>query len=249
MSVVKEHCTAFGIHPIPATIAKEDFEAKCEALVESFLELPVAQRNFLRFDILTQNDQIADLVTSLGLPEPQPVVCLRCEYETDANWAECLRDPDFVKAMEAGRSWGFHESACIFSADVVTKLESDATRDRNVVVAILRVPAHMSPAEFRGKIDALLDGIHELRKPSAIRSTMYVQNLNAEEHLQAAGFPPAQPALVLVGECKSWHELFQTYDDAEVMNRLGAAMKEFAFDVEPICISADVVVKFRRPRA
>src|ERR1700761_6731075 len=86
--------------------------------------------------------------------------------------SQCLRDPDFVKAMEAGRSWGFHDGACVFSADVVTKLDSDATRDRNVVVAILKVPAHVSPAEFRGKIDALLDGIHELRKPPAIRSTM-----------------------------------------------------------------------------
>jgi hypothetical protein len=51
MSVRKDYCTAFGIHPIPANIPKKDFEAKCEALVESFLALPVTQRNFLKFDI------------------------------------------------------------------------------------------------------------------------------------------------------------------------------------------------------
>lgn len=52
MSVSKTYCTAFGIHPVPANTTLEDFQAKCEALVESFVALPVAQQNFLKFDIV-----------------------------------------------------------------------------------------------------------------------------------------------------------------------------------------------------
>ncbi|KAJ7206256.1 hypothetical protein GGX14DRAFT_643187 [Mycena pura] len=40
MSVTTNYCTAFGIHPVPANMSKKEFEAKCEALVESFLALP-----------------------------------------------------------------------------------------------------------------------------------------------------------------------------------------------------------------
>jgi hypothetical protein len=52
MSVSKPYCTAFGIHPVPANTTLENFQAKCEALVESFLALPVAKQNFLKFDIV-----------------------------------------------------------------------------------------------------------------------------------------------------------------------------------------------------
>ncbi|KAJ7774400.1 hypothetical protein B0H14DRAFT_2632044 [Mycena olivaceomarginata] len=52
MSVSKTYCTVFGTHPVPANTTGEDFQAKCEALVESFLVLPVAQQNFLKFDIV-----------------------------------------------------------------------------------------------------------------------------------------------------------------------------------------------------
>jgi hypothetical protein len=248
MSVRKDYCTAFGIHPIPANILKKDFEAKCEALVESFLALPVAQRNFLKFDIIFQNDQLKDHIMALGFPEPQPIVCLRCEYETEANWAECLRDPDFVKAMDAGQSWGFHDGACIFSADLVNKLDSGVPRDRNVSIGILKVPAHMSYTSFYQKIEALIDGIFDSTKPS-LTTTMYVQNQNAEEHLQAAGYPSSQPALVVVTETQAMDEVIQVLNHAKVKSLVEAGKKDFSFHNDSIIFSADVVVKFKRPAA
>ncbi|KAJ7206262.1 hypothetical protein GGX14DRAFT_457460 [Mycena pura] len=245
MSVPTKHCTAFGIHPVPANMSKKDFEAKCEALVESFLALPVAHRNLLKFDIIFQNDHMSDFFKSLGLPEPQPVVCLRCEYETEANWAECLRDPEYVKAMDAGKSWGFHDGSCIFSADVVSKRERDIPRDRNVAIGILKVPAHISPMEFSKKTEALIDAVFDLRKPNCSVTT-YVQNMNAEEHLQAAGYPPSQPSIVAVTDWPTWDELTQIYDEPEARNILQAAMKDFAFHVDSVFFSGDVVVKLQK---
>jgi hypothetical protein len=90
---------------------------------------------------------------------------------------QCLRDPDFVKAMDAGRSWGFHDGACIFSADLVNKLDSGVPRDRNVSIAILKVPAHMSYTSFQQKMEALLDGILDSTTPS-LTTTMVCRGLD-----------------------------------------------------------------------
>ncbi|KAJ7206254.1 hypothetical protein GGX14DRAFT_132341 [Mycena pura] len=148
--------------------------------------------------------------------------------------------------MDAGRSWGFHDGACIFSADRVIKRDCDVPRDRNVAIGILKVPAHVSPAEFRQKLEALIDGIFDATKPTS-RGTMYIQNLNADEHLQAAGYPPSQPTMILVVEYQTWDELIQLINNPEARSILEAGMKDFALHVDSICFSADVVVKFKRP--
>ncbi|KAJ7752976.1 hypothetical protein B0H16DRAFT_1545535 [Mycena metata] len=207
MSVSKTYCTAFGIHPVPANTTLEDFQSKCEALVESFLALPVAQQNFLKFDILFQNDQVKGYTTSLGFPEPSPAY-------TDANWAACLQDPDFINAMAAGRSWGFYDGACanwvfptcIFSADSVTKLDSSVPSDTNVVITIIKVPVQQTASIFRQKLDTLIDAVIDLIKPK-MNVTMLIQNLNAEKNLQAAGYPASQPTTVGISECQTFNEI------------------------------------------
>ncbi|KAJ7913710.1 hypothetical protein B0H13DRAFT_2326098 [Mycena leptocephala] len=219
-----------------------------EALVESFLALPVAQRNFLKFDIIFQNDQLKDHIMALGFPEPQPTVCLRCEYETEANWVECLKDPDFVKAMDAERSWGFRDGACIFSADLVNKLDSGVPRDRNVACGIFMVPAHMSYTSFQQRMEALIDGVFDLTAPS-LSSNMYVQNQKVEEHLQAAGYRSSQPALVVVTETQTMDEVIQVVNHAKVKNLIEAGKKDFSVHNDSIIFSADVVAKFKRPTA
>ncbi|KAJ7829857.1 hypothetical protein B0H14DRAFT_2808659 [Mycena olivaceomarginata] len=239
MSVSKTYCTAFGIHPVPANTTTEDFQAKCEALVESFLALPVAQQNFLKFDILFQNHQpeVKSYTTSLGFPEPQPCVCLRCYYETDANWAACLQDPDFINAMAAGRSWGFYDGACIFSADSVTVLDSKFSPDTNVVIGIFKIPVRQAASIFRQKLDTLIDAVLDLKKPT-VNVTMLAQNL-----------PPSQPATVAVSEWKTFNEIAKIANDIGAQTLIAKAMKDFGFQLNSVVFSADVKNKFTRPTA
>ncbi|KAJ6468809.1 hypothetical protein C8R45DRAFT_1017629 [Mycena sanguinolenta] len=246
MSVSKTYCTAFGIHPVPNNTTKEDFQAKCEALVESFLALPVAKENFIQFDILFQNDQVKNHITSLGFPEPQSCVCLRCYYETDANWAACLQDPDFMNAMAAGKSWGFYDGACIFSADAVTKLDSSVPADTNVVIGIFKIPEAQTASVFRQKLHALTDTIVNLKNPT-MNVAMLHQNLNAEQNLQAAGYPASQPTTVMIGECQTFDEIAKLANDVGVQSIIAQAMTDFGFHGNSIIFSADVKNKFTRP--
>ncbi|KAF8147051.1 hypothetical protein K438DRAFT_1780371 [Mycena galopus ATCC 62051] len=243
MSVSKTYCTAFGIHPVPANTTLEDFQAKCEALVESFLALPVAKQNFLKFDILFQNDQVKIYTKSLGFPEPQPCVCLRCYYETDANWAACLQDPDFINAMAAGRAWGFYDGACIFSADSVTILDSSVPSDTNVVISIIKMPVQQTASIFREKLEALIDAVIDLKKPK-INVTMLVQNLNAEKNLQAAGYPASQPTTVA-----TFKEIAKIANDLEAQTSIARAVKDLGFQMNSMVFSADVKNKFTSPAA
>lgn len=106
---------------------------------------------------------------------------LFCQFEPILNMpTQCLRDPDMVKAMDAGRSWGFHDGACIFSADLVNKLDSGVPRDRNVAIGIFKVPAHMSYTSFHQKMEALIDGVFDSTKPS-LTSTIVCRGLDIPE--------------------------------------------------------------------
>ncbi|KAF7358233.1 hypothetical protein MVEN_00872100 [Mycena venus] len=248
MSVSETYCTAFWILPVPTNTTKEDFQAKCEALVESILALPVAQKNFIKFDILFQNDQMKNYMASVGLPEPQPCVCLRCYYETDANWAACLQDPDFINAMAAGRSWGFYDGVCIFSADPITKLDSSVPADTNVVIGIFKIPVAQTASIFRQKLDALIDTVLNLKKPM-MNMTMLVQNLNAEQNLQAAGYPASQPAIVVINEFQTFNDVAKLANDLGVQSVVAQAMKDFGFQANSVVFSADLKNKFTGPTA
>lgn len=79
--------------------------------------------------------------------------------------SQCLQDPDFINAMAAGRSWGFYDGACIFSADSVTKLDSSVPSDTNVVISIIKIPVQQTASIFRQKLDTLIDAVIDLKKP------------------------------------------------------------------------------------
>jgi hypothetical protein len=79
--------------------------------------------------------------------------------------SQCLQDPDFINAMAAGRTWGFYDGACIFSADSVTILDSGVPSDTNVVISIIKMPVQQTASIFRQKLDTLIDVVLDLKKP------------------------------------------------------------------------------------
>jgi hypothetical protein len=48
----KDRCLAIGIHRAPPHLSPKEFESRTEALVDSIIQLPIAQKNFLKFDIV-----------------------------------------------------------------------------------------------------------------------------------------------------------------------------------------------------
>jgi hypothetical protein len=101
-SAAKDRFTVLGIHPAPAHLSKSDFECKIETFLESILALPIAQKYFLKTEIVGpfeifcsidctkgeqffQTKELAQLEGSSegsSLPEPEPTMCIiKYEFE------------------------------------------------------------------------------------------------------------------------------------------------------------------------
>ncbi|KAJ7607855.1 hypothetical protein FB45DRAFT_1130480 [Roridomyces roridus] len=177
-----------------ANTTLQDFEAKCKALLTSMLVLPVAQNNYLKFDMLTQNDAVKNTLTALGFPAPQPA--------TEANWMAIRQDTDYMKLVTAAQPWGFQTEASVFLSNVVTKLDSGANADTNVIIGIHKAAAGLNQGAFFQALSGVASTLLDLETPTPI-NVMRLLNGDADA-LAAAGFTWAnQPAVISITEWKS----------------------------------------------
>ncbi|KAJ7653412.1 hypothetical protein B0H17DRAFT_1214709 [Mycena rosella] len=77
-----------------AHLTKEQFHTKFDALVDTFLSLPVLKGRVLKYELLFHNSTLDDQMQALGLPSSQPTV-------TGPELAEIAQDAKF-KSLVAG---------------------------------------------------------------------------------------------------------------------------------------------------
>ncbi|KAJ7608973.1 hypothetical protein FB45DRAFT_1039129 [Roridomyces roridus] len=172
MSANKTYCTAFGIHPIPANTTLQEFEAKCKTLVTSMLALPVAQNKYLKFDM------------------------------TEAHWMAIHQDTDYMKLITAAQPWGFQTEASVFLSNVVTKLDSGANAETNIIIGIHRAAAGLNQDAFFQALSEVASTLLNRGSPTPINA-MRLLNGDADV-LAAAGFTWAnQPAVISIKKWKS----------------------------------------------
>ncbi|KAJ7604392.1 hypothetical protein FB45DRAFT_1081365 [Roridomyces roridus] len=260
MSVNKRYCTAFGIHPVPAGTTLAEFQAKCEALVQSFLVLPAAQANFLKFDMvliflvrphrqrrLTRRSS-PKMITSRGICRSWGFPQRSRSSASDATMRpnptgpllQCLQDPDIINAMALGKSWGFHEGASIFSCDSVKQLDSGVPADTNVLLAIARLPQiQAATTVFSQDFESTLTKVLNMKKP-IMNVTTLIGTLDAEKDLIAAGCPASQPIIVVVAECQTLNAISEISNDTNVKTVVATALKGFASQITANVFSAEV---------
>lgn len=89
---------AVGIYKAPANLSKEEFETKITSFVDRMLAVPIAQKNFLKFEIVCpecfildliftcitqiyQNELLNQHIKAFDLPEAPTSVWLTVEFE------------------------------------------------------------------------------------------------------------------------------------------------------------------------
>jgi hypothetical protein len=97
-SYKKDRVAGIGIYKAPPNLSKEAFETKITSLVDALLAVPIAQKNFLKFEIVCpnclhryivfiymtqiyQNDFSSPYLKALGFAEAPASVWLRLECE------------------------------------------------------------------------------------------------------------------------------------------------------------------------
>jgi hypothetical protein len=101
----KDRMVAVGIYKAPANLSKEEFETKITSFVDRMLAVPIAQKNFLKFEIVCPECFILDLIftcitqiyqnellnqhmKAFDLPEAPTSVWLTVEFEVSRPQVE-----------------------------------------------------------------------------------------------------------------------------------------------------------------
>ncbi|KAJ7910310.1 hypothetical protein B0H13DRAFT_1876845 [Mycena leptocephala] len=151
----KDRMVAVGIYKAPANLSKEEFETKITSFVDRMLAVPIAQKNFLKFEIIYQNELLNQHIKAFDLPEAPTSVWLTVEFETEAHCAEILTDPMFAKAFAEAEE--FVSCATGFVADVVTRIDRPTPKDRTHLMCAFQRPDHLSSDEYRKKFEVFVD--------------------------------------------------------------------------------------------
>ncbi|KAJ7443648.1 hypothetical protein B0H11DRAFT_2090916 [Mycena galericulata] len=96
-----------GIYQVPPHLSRDEYE-----------------KNLVRYEVWQQNDAVGDRMhRDLGHPVSEPIFLVRAESETLDHVIEYLNDPQARKLVQdAKQDFSFNTNACLFTADVVTKI-------------------------------------------------------------------------------------------------------------------------------
>ncbi|KAJ7742941.1 hypothetical protein DFH07DRAFT_1063617 [Mycena maculata] len=244
-SARKDRCFAMGIHKVPAHLSKEEFERQIQALVDALVAVPVVQANLLKVEILLQNNELDSHLKALGFPEPGPTVVCAVEYASEEHFVYIVQNTEVQKLLAGAQEFGYHEEANVFSADVVTKIDTYTPKDRVHIICICKVPPKMSKERFSQKMEAFMDRTltHPMVERNVLKYTMWVQNNIIKDHVQALAFPVPEPTVVVRVESENWGRFMELVQDPDFQLIFADTMQDFPFHIGGCCFSADVVTK------
>ncbi|KAJ6620474.1 hypothetical protein B0H10DRAFT_1946028 [Mycena sp. CBHHK59/15] len=236
-SAAKDCFTVLGIHPAPAHLSKSDFESKIETFLESILALPIAQKYFLKTEIVGpfaifcsidytkgeqffQTKELAQLEGSSEgswLPEPEPTMCI-IKYEF-----EVLNDPELLAVFLGEKEVGFNTLSTTFAADS-SRPSMRLLREHKHVISLFK---GLGLEAFEQQVK-IITGIPAAQK-NILKHSVYIQNNNLESRLQALGRRPIEHIAVVIYETerlKTLENLNALFADAEVKKVVGGALCE-----------------------
>ncbi|KAJ7676825.1 hypothetical protein DFH06DRAFT_1169111 [Mycena polygramma] len=200
-SRTKDRFIAIGLHPVPEDLSINEFAAKMEALADAHLALPVAQRNFLNYELMIPNNRLDYLWSSLGFPKSERVVLVKIECETSDHCAEFLRDEAVANSILGAQEFA---GVSMLSADVVTRINASKAKstgeaDLCTYIIVLRATSYEAGLQLYERVAKDSDKFVEIPfvKKNFTEHTMWVQNAALADEVSALGIQAAQPLLVL----------------------------------------------------
>ncbi|KAF7373912.1 hypothetical protein MSAN_00603600 [Mycena sanguinolenta] len=249
MSSTKTSCF-ISIHRAPSHLSRTEFEAKAGALGDAIAALPIAQKNLLKLDIISQNTLMDKHMKGVGLPVPSPTVVMLAEYESLDHLAQMLKDPALQKLLTESDDFGFRTGATAFAADVITKVEVPGATAGTNVICIYHQPPNMSAGEFAQNMGNLMDKISAQSIGECFTHySLCVQNEAVDKHLQALGYPAPEPLLVVRADSENLDRMIEIFEHSEVAQLLTDGIRDLGFHrdndnrTHSCCFSADVATK------
>ncbi|KAF8142361.1 hypothetical protein K438DRAFT_1995050 [Mycena galopus ATCC 62051] len=246
-SARKDRCSGLAIHYAPADISQQMFKAKVDALVDSFLALPVCQRKFLSFNVMYPNSGLEENMKLSGIGQPTPSVWFEFECESEDHLTEIIGDEQFKKIFAEAKDFGFLDSASLFTADVTTKFDvpSPTTNARVHSSFAAKIPKDMSADQFHAKLEPVIDGYVQLPlcQKHILKHTYWRQNPNIANEARTLGYPEAEGLVVVLQEVETWNALVEIFDDETYRKLMFETLHKVLPGIETWGISFDVATK------
>ncbi|KAF8143132.1 hypothetical protein K438DRAFT_652480 [Mycena galopus ATCC 62051] len=200
-SATKDRCTVIGLHPVPAHLSTKEFAAQIEAVVDSHLALPVAQKRLVTdYELFIPSDRFDSHLMGLGFPQPRPVVIVKAKCETAEHCAQFFRDADVIQSI-GGETFA---GARIFCGDEFTKIDNNArsTDGSGNWVAIFKCPPGVSATQWTKEWMNGADGFVALpaMQRNILKHTVWVQNESVAGDFQTLGIAPPEPMIFVLTE-------------------------------------------------
>ncbi|KAJ7742996.1 hypothetical protein B0H14DRAFT_3897685 [Mycena olivaceomarginata] len=165
MSVSEDRAVIIGIWNRPPNLTKEAFETKITSLVHSALALPIAQRNYLKFEI---KGFLSPQLLALELPEARLA---------EEDFAQIFEDPTFSKLLLDAQEDLYgdrrNDTANVFSVDIETRIDLPAPKDCARLVSAFPRPANLSAGEYHPKMRSFADRLADPPSPKT-RAQIFV---------------------------------------------------------------------------
>ncbi|KAJ6462466.1 hypothetical protein C8R45DRAFT_1026847 [Mycena sanguinolenta] len=202
-SQIKDRAFGLAIWKAPAGLSKEAFENKLTAIFDALIALPIAQKKFLKFDLIFRTGLGNEHLNALGLAETQPSVWVRSECATMADYLEILEDPTYANTMREAKNSlsGDHSAVDLFVADVEARVDRPTSKDRTLLVGAVQRPENLSPDAFRQTVANLADKMVSLpiSQRILVKHSLWMPNSTIDTQVASLGFSaPKFGAVVMI---------------------------------------------------
>ncbi|KAK6981094.1 hypothetical protein R3P38DRAFT_2808378 [Favolaschia claudopus] len=117
----------FCVYNVPFELAINEAHGRSwDVLIDNFVQLPVVQENFSKFEIWHYNDTFDDSVRDLGYTQGRTILC-HDVFETEERMAKLMTDPVaqelVLNSGDGGKQLDLKTHCYVFSGKVVTKVD------------------------------------------------------------------------------------------------------------------------------
>ncbi|KAJ7800903.1 hypothetical protein B0H14DRAFT_2897706 [Mycena olivaceomarginata] len=250
MSTRKDRVAVVAEWKAPPNVSKETLETEITSLVDSILALPIAQKNYLKLEIIFQRELANQHIQGLGLPEAPPSVWVMAECASEAHFAELYEDATFAALIEEKHKTLYKDrltaNACF--VDLRTKIDSPTTTSCTRVMAAYQRPDHLSSAEYHTKMEALLEKIsaHPVVKKAFQKYYLWIPNDTLDAKLRDLGFPEPDPMVLFWAETENDERMAEVLTHPEFKDHMRDAIRDLHLHIESSVFFANVVTKIEK---
>ncbi|KAF7297394.1 hypothetical protein MIND_00973000 [Mycena indigotica] len=243
---------AIGIYRAPASDPETNnkFRSEMKKFMHDAHVLPASKNNLLKLNVVYQNDELQEsgALSKLGFPPAPATVVVTVEAKTKQDMLKCLEDSDLCNLVWNGASFGLQDGACVFSADIVTKIDqykSPKGHETCHGLFVFKIPSeyHFTVGEYHKKIEDMVDKFIALpiAQQHLVKHTIWLQNQELDEVFRHWRMPDPEKTVVLMLECDTWESMNELLTDDHIQRIIHEANADFKIHEDSNCFTGDVV--------